>query len=657
MQKEFVYTTHDAGVKSVHLGVFPAIGRYFIKKMEYSGPGVFRAEVDLPMGKSFFHFFENENFISPMPAFSQASEGQDALNRTPVLLKSKFFCPLEFGRHPRFINYLGDGNWELKAITHHSWIERLYWVSPEESRPFRLCYTHKNKKYWRLRFRSEGAVTFLLRFEGGDRPARYQHLSGARRADPDFSDAFSADAKKAGQPADPGLNAGYQIYPDAFHRSPGYRLSGNLQPWGSPPAHYTFFGGNLLGIEEKLPYLADLGIDFIYLNPIFYAKDAHRYNCSDYRLVDPVCGTNQQFGNLVGKAHEMGIKVILDISVNHCGTELPQFRDILEKQEESRYCDWFFIRKFPVSVEDIHNYQSWNGYKEMPLFNLDNPEVRSFLLDTIRYWMENYQVDGWRLDVCTEAPPDLLREITETVRSLAPDGLILGECWYNLNAAQALEKGQLSGITNFSLYWDALIPFFADRSISVAELADRFMEIYWLLPTLQASDSWNFLGNHDTPRFNSLLGNKDQFLPALALSFILPGTPVIYYGDELGMEGLHDPENRACMDWPKVPGKSEMIGEIRNWIRLRKSFPAVFRIGALSVFHTGETAGTLGVARKLGKVMLLFYFNFGRNRVALPIPEETLNGLTDPFTGQPHTGRACFLPPFTAKALLYQTMS
>jgi glycosidase len=628
MLKELIFSTPDQTVQCVHMGIFPAQGRYFIQEMESRGSGIYQGMVDISMGKSYYQIFVNNNFSEPVPLDSSNQGVQDPLNRIPLLLKSEPFCPIQFSNAPNHIVYVGDHNWEFKAITHHKWIEKVSFISSAGEWAFKKCFGKKNKQYWNLAQQLEQPhIHFLIKISGKDKREYFLHSNGQLQTELDYNNAFAIETPAAKDIPEriPSWASGYQIFPDSFHRSNAYipkYENKKIQPWGTPPKLYTFFGGNLEGIKEKLSYIAGLSIDFIYLNPIFASKDSHRYNCSDYRSVDDICGTNKQFQQLVEQAHNMNMKVVLDISLNHCGTELKHFKDVLKNQEASVYKDWFIINEFPIEVADQHTYESWCGYKEMPLFNLDNPEVRQYLLGHIRYWAEACDIDGWRLDVCQEIPVDFLHQLTKEMRRVKPGSLIIGETWYNMNAQNVLQEGELSGITNFSYYWDILVPFFIDQNISMSRMVDRLMGLYWSDAGDKALQSWNFMGNHDTSRFNSLLKDKDLYLLAYTLTIAIPGTPLIYYGDELGMEGFNDPANRACMNWSRVAQKENQLQQIRERLKLRRKFHDIFGKGSLSISFLSKTEKILCLTRTYSGKKLTFIFNFSKKKQILNLKKN-----------------------------------
>ncbi len=200
----------------------------------------------------------------------------------------------------------------------------------------------------------------------------------------------------------------YQIFPDRFANGDPGNDPPNVQPWGSPPTIWDFQGGDLQGIIQHFDYLLDLGVNALYLNPIFHATSNHRYNTTDYYKIDPKLGDMGDFHALLDLAHRHNMRLILDGVFNHCGRGFFAFADVLENHQHSPYRDWFHINRFPVdafSPGEARDYKAWWGIKSLPKFNTTNPDVRKYLLDVARYWIEQ-GADGWRLDVPNEIDDD-----------------------------------------------------------------------------------------------------------------------------------------------------------------------------------------------------------------------------------------------------------
>jgi glycosidase len=193
----------------------------------------------------------------------------------------------------------------------------------------------------------------------------------------------------------------YQIFPDRFYNGDLNNDPPNIKPWGTLPTTNGFQGGDIAGIIQKVDYLLDLGINTIYLNPIFLSPSTHGYNTTDYFKIDPKLGDLAKFQQLIKIAHEHQIRIILDGVFNHCGRGFFAFSDVLENQSESPYKDWFSISRFPInaySSGDAMDYLGWWKHKSLPKLNTYNPRVRKYIFDVAKYWIDQ-GIDGWRLDV------------------------------------------------------------------------------------------------------------------------------------------------------------------------------------------------------------------------------------------------------------------
>jgi len=378
----------------------------------------------------------------------------------------------------------------------------------------------------------------------------------------------------------------YQIFPDRFCRGGFTDEPAPTHPWGAPPTVHSFFGGDLLGVIERLPYLLDLGINAIYLNPIFQSTSPHRYNASDYFHIDPRLGDLATFRRLVDLAHGHGIRIVLDGVFNHCGRGFFAFQDVLENGPASAYLDWFHIRSFPLHAYDEAappNYACWWNVRAMPQFNHANPAVRRYLLAVARYWIEQ-GADGWRLDVPNEiADHTFWQEFRRVVRQANPEAFLVGEIWHD--GQPWLRGDRFDGITNYELRAVLLEWLIEGRYRSLA-FAHRLQGLLARYRPEALFSQLNILGSHDTPRLMTLSGG-DVAVVKLLFLFLLtwPGAPCIYYGDEIGLAGGPDPDNRRCFPWEETAWNADLRGYIRRLIALRKALPALRR-GALHILFS-----------------------------------------------------------------------
>ncbi len=373
----------------------------------------------------------------------------------------------------------------------------------------------------------------------------------------------------------------YQIFPDRFCRSGRYKAVGKFVEWGSKPTRENMFGGNLAGIIDKLDYIASLGVNAIYLCPIFKSNSNHRYHTVDYFEIDPVLGTLKDFDKLVRKAHKLGLRVILDGVFNHCSRGFFQFNSLMELGKNSPYVDWFHVHGWPLhAYSGKPNYDCWWGYPALPKFNTDNPDVREYLFSVGEYWMKR-GIDGWRLDVPNEIDDDSFwQEFRRRVKAVNPDAYIVGEIWDD--PLRWLKGDQFDGVMNY-VFRKAVMQFLFDENpIDVAEFCERvrgaFVEGRGDIPM-------NLLGSHDTTRLGSQPRTSiERIKLAYALLFFMPGAPCIYYGEELSMKGGKDPDNRRSVPWENLGEmqKKPMYEFIRQMVDMRKKNP-VLRDGSLDI--------------------------------------------------------------------------
>ncbi len=406
----------------------------------------------------------------------------------------------------------------------------------------------------------------------------------------------------------------YQIFPDRFHNSgtkkSGVRTTRVMRRWGEEPFwreeqmngvwNNDYFGGDLKGIEEKLPYLADLNITCIYLNPIFEANSNHRYDTADYEIIDPLLGTEEDLRSLCRAAKKYGIRILLDGVFSHTGCDSKYFNKFQHydslgayNSKESPYYPWYKFTDYP------DGYQSWWGIKLLPEITEENEDYRRYICGkdgVLRKWLR-CGIGGWRLDVADELPDVFLDELREAVKEEQPDALILGEVWEEATTKVAYGErrryflgAQLDTVMNYP-FAEAVLNFV--RFGNADAFLDAVMTVIERYPPQVTSLLMNHIGTHDTERAITRLagespegyGRQWQYehntlsdedyrkgieLLKLAslLQYTLPGVPSVYYGDEIGLQGMKDPFNRACMPWDNVNEKLlrwyRRLGEIRR---------------------------------------------------------------------------------------------
>lgn len=426
----------------------------------------------------------------------------------------------------------------------------------------------------------------------------------------------------------------YQIFPERFgNGDPSIDPEGAL-PWGSaPPAKDNFFGGDLEGVIQNIDYLAKLGITGIYFTPIFKAYSNHKYDTIDYMEIDPQFGDKETLKRLIQVCHEHGIKVMLDAVFNHSGFYFPQFQDVLEKGEESRYKDWFHTREFPLVTEPRPNYDTFAFEKAMPKLNTENPKVIEYLLEVGRYWVREFDIDGWRLDVANEVDHSFWRKFRSEVKAIKPELYILGEIWHD--SMPWLQGDQFDSVMNYP-FTTNILNLFARNKITVKEFIENMTTVNHMYPKNINEVAFNLVGSHDTPRILTECGgdiNKVKQIFTVLLSYI--GTPCIYYGDEIGMSGEQDPGCRECMKWNEDDQNKDMFSHVQKLIQLRKEYPLIANEGELHFIPSDYHESCFAYTKSNGTTTILVVVNMSSEEASYPLPFN-LKGkkITNIYTGE-----------------------
>ena len=415
----------------------------------------------------------------------------------------------------------------------------------------------------------------------------------------------------------------YQIFPDRFHLGNPENKSSRLQAWGSEPNNKGFMGGALLGIIQKFDYLLDLGINAIYLNPIFSSAANHRYHTNDYYKIDPTLGTMADFKSLLEVAHQNNVKVILDGVFNHTGRGFFAFNDVLENGPQSRYLDWYHVNNFPLnafSEGKAENYQAWWNIKDLPKLNTDTKAVREYLMDVAKYWIEQ-GADGWRLDVPSEIDDDeFWEEFRSVVKSVNPEAYIVGEIW-ELDPRWVGDK-HFDGLMHYPLrnaVFDLLVG--GNPIHGFADKIENFQSVY---PKENVMVMYLALGSHDTRRLiNKFEGSVDKVKLATMIQFSYPGAPAIYYGDEVGMDGGEDPDNRRSFSWNENDWNHDLRAYFKKLIQIRKN-SAALRRGDFKRIYIEEGGSVYAYARIFGDEKVLIAINADENEKSIELPVNEL---------------------------------
>ncbi len=385
----------------------------------------------------------------------------------------------------------------------------------------------------------------------------------------------------------------YQIFPDRFFDGDKSLNQDFVQKWGSAPVMDNFTGGDIKGINEKVPHLKKLGVNAVYLNPIFKSFSNHKYDTVHYFEIDPTLGALSDFKALIDTLHGAGIKIILDGVFNHTSTDFFAFADVRKNGEKSEFKDWFNFKSFPVNMQKP-NYDCWWNIGSMPKLNIKNPDVYDFLLSVAHYWMKNTAIDGFRLDVPEELPHSFWKDFRKAVKSYNKEAYIVGEIWSD--GSKWLAGDQFDGVMNYRLR-NSLLSFFVKKDIKAGELDIKLAADKINLPDSAFFSMLNLLGSHDTPRILSVCGGDKATLYKM-ITFIMayPGAPCVYYGDEIGLDGDKDPQNRKCMEWDGSKWKMDIYNFYKKAIAWRND-NIELRRGALFTYSTDDKAGVYSFAR------------------------------------------------------------
>lgn len=368
----------------------------------------------------------------------------------------------------------------------------------------------------------------------------------------------------------------YQIMPDRFCRMEDPFCEKQFADWDDTKVmkYNVFYGGNLLGITTKLTYLRDLGINGIYLTPIFESTSNHKYNTTDYEKIDPDFGTEQDFKELVDTAHGLGIRVMIDAVFNHVGRKFFAWKDVSENGKSSRYYDWFYINEDDfagMQRTDDGRYYSFAFEADMPKLNTNNPEVADYLCEICKEWIQKWNVDGIRFDVGNEIAHSFIKRIRKEVKALRPDVFLLGEIWHD--ASPWLQGDEYDSVMNYP-FMESINNFFVNKKLRSTDFMYMMNRCYSLYMEHVNRVLFNFLDSHDVGRVYSRFNNNDIFFQQLVILITMPGTPCIYYGTEIAMEGENDPYNRRTMPWKEIEcgEKASVLEEVKTLINIRREY-------------------------------------------------------------------------------------
>jgi cyclomaltodextrinase len=479
----------------------------------------------------------------------------------------------------------------------------------------------------------------------------------------------------------------YQIFPDRFAISDRVAKPGPLESWDAPPTAHGFKGGDLLGVVEHLSYLQDLGVNALYLTPIFQSASNHRYHTYDYLTVDPLLGGNEALRELLDEAHARDMRVVLDGVFNHTGRGFWAFHHVLENGAGSPYRDWFHwdpaaldgtrpMRPYPFAsdVDEAPDepslqptddpqgdasirrlgYRAWWGLPALPKLNTSNPQVREHLLSVAEHWLR-FGIDGWRLDVPTEIRDEAFwQDFRRRCRAINPDAYIVGEIWHE--APLWLAGDRFDAVMNYPLA-EAILGYVAQGHLNEPVVRahheyggtvhrrdgvafgvelERLMGLYDRAVT---DVQLNLLGSHDSPRFRTMASDdRASYHLAVLLQATLPGAPCTYYGDEVGVTGGNDPECRRGMPWDETTWDRDGLAWTRSTYAARRALPALRR-GSFNV--VGATGDALAFVRAgdAERDRVLVAVNAGDQPVDVPVFVPQLGGAALREAPLPDTAR------------------
>ena len=425
----------------------------------------------------------------------------------------------------------------------------------------------------------------------------------------------------------------YQIFVDRFYNGDPSNDPQGVCSWGDRPTRTNVFGGDLEGILQRLDYLQDLGINAFYLTPIFRAETNHKYDTSDYYEVDPAFGGMPALKRLTAEIHRRGMRLVLDGVFNHCGDHFWAFQDVVLHGPDSEYAGWFRVRSFPIQRDPL-TYHVCGDASYLPQFNHENPAVRSYMLDVGKYWLEEVGIDGWRLDVPFKVPMEFWREFREAVKAVNPEAFLFGEIWRE--ASPWIQGDIFDGATNYRLR-ELILDYCLHRSLDGEDFAFETRTLRQLHGA-GAAGMVNLLGSHDTPRILTLFANDVARLKvALAFLFTTVGVPLIYYGDEVGMQGGGDPDCRRTMIWDEALWDARILRAHRDLITLRHAHPAL-RYGAVEDLVTFN--GVYAYKRSHGEDEVIVILNprASVKDVIVPINSDVATW-QDLFSGEKYTAK------------------
>ena len=497
----------------------------------------------------------------------------------------------------KFFSISADGTVNLRIHSEPKIAKVWLLVEDDDLRPLELeMYAETDRfKFWNLNFNFRTTVSkFSFAAQTEDELNIYFGTSGvANFISPSEKWIYSSeDFPRHTIPDWVYGGVMYQIFPERFRNGNDEITPENSIPWESTPTRLDFHGGDLHGVTEKIDYIKDLGVNIIYLNPIFLSSSTHKYDAWDHFKVDDTFGGDEALKDLIKEAHSRNMKVVLDCSLNHVHPRHFAFQDIVEKGEKSEYKEWFTVFDYPVrflhrphlyantykvgwdgNSEEYKTYlektfketkvpvevvdddgpiieptfKAWWGVPDMPKINFKNDGARQWALDVTEHWIKNFDIDGWRMDVAKELDFSFWKDFRDVAYSAKKDILLISEIFGD--TSQWLQGERFDGTMNYS-FRETMTDYFATKRIDNKEFANSLANLYSMYSFEALSSCQNLLSSHDVKRFLNRCGaNTDGMFGAVFLQATFPGIAGIYYGDEIGLGGADDPQNREPFPW------------------------------------------------------------------------------------------------------------
>ena len=415
----------------------------------------------------------------------------------------------------------------------------------------------------------------------------------------------------------------YNIFPDSFASGEGSIAGSGAELIHNGQKSRGRLGGTLDGVAANAKYIRSMGFNCVYLNPIFAAGEYHKYDTIDYMHVDPCFGGDEAMRRMVKALHAEGIHVIIDGVFNHCGWRFWAFEDVVKNQERSRYCDWFYGLSFPVErpadPEAYPGYVTYAYERMMPKLNTANAEVREYFCGVGQYWIEEFGVDGWRLDVASEVDDGFWRAFRSAVKAVKPDALLVGEVWET--ARHWLDGDMFDSTMNYDFRRHCR-RFFAEGDLDAYGFAARCSDMLMRYKLQMTGVQMNLLDSHDVSRFLSVCGgDKRRYRLAVLFLMTFVGMPMLFYGDELGIEGVAELDYRSPMPWGG--GDTQLSDFVRRAIALRHE-RSELRHGDFRVISARPGSGLLAFERRCGGKAVAVCLNAAGTSTQAPVCGETL---------------------------------